>query len=117
MAKGSRGGQGKKAPKRASEKILETKTNDELQKFLQGNNIRMDDKVKSLKHEETKQAMAGVLHVLEEFGAMSHFKGFDTDSLGVMSASRFNGGVSFNPKYFNPGTQDLVKVMNGSTFL
>lgn len=116
MAKGSRGGQGKKAPQRASEKILETKSNDELQKFLQGNNIRMDDKVKSLKHEETKQAMAGALHVVEEFGATSYFKGFDTDSLGVMSANRFSGEISFNPNYFNPGARDLVQVMNGSTY-
>ena len=123
MPKPSRGGQGKKAPgkntsSKLSESIRKVSSGDELQKVLESNNIKLRDAdtIKAQKLHETRDALAGTLHVLEEFGAMDAIKSVNTYNRGVMAANMFSGELYFNTSYFKPGTRDLVDVMNGSTF-
>lgn len=118
MPKSSRGGQGKRAPSRLSESIRKVNSGDELQKALESNGIRMGDAttIKGQKLHETRDAIAGALHVLEEFGATAGISSVSTYSMGVMAANMFSGELYFNTKYFQPGTRDLVDVMNGGTF-
>lgn len=115
MAKGSRGGQGKKM---LSAKIRSVKSGDDLQKALERNNIKLReaDTIKGQKLHETREAIAGAIHVLEEFGATDAIKSVNTYDRGVMAANMFSGELYFNTKYFQPGTRDLVDVMNGGTF-
>lgn len=89
-----------------------------MQKVLESNNIRLKDAatIKGQKLHETRDAIAGALHVLEEFGAMDGIKSVGTYDRGVMAANMFSGELYFNTNYFQPGKKDLVDVMNGSSF-
>ena len=118
MPKGTRGGQGKKAPSRLSESIRNVKSGDDLQKALESNNIKLRDAntIKGQKLHETRDAIAGALHVLEEFGAKDAIKSVNTYNRGVMAANMYSGELYFNTSYFQPGKKDLVDVMNGGTF-
>lgn len=115
MIKEKKGGQG---AKKLSQKIQKAKSGDDLQKVLEKNNIKLRDAdtIKGQKLHETRDALAGTLHVLEEFGAMSAIKSVNTYNKGVMAANMFSGELYFNTSYFKPGTRDLVDVMNGSHF-
>ena len=115
MLKPKRGGQGKK---KLSTKIQKVKSGDDLQKMLESNNIKLRDAatIKGQKLHETRDAIAGALHVLEEFGATDGIKSVNTYNKGVMAANMFSGELYFNTSYFKPGTSDLVNVMNGGTF-
>lgn len=101
-----------------SESIRKVSSGDELQKALESNNIKLRDAdtIKGQKLHETRDALAGTLHVLEEFGAMDAIKSVSTYNKGVMAANMFSGELYFNTKYFQPGTKDLVDVMNGYHF-
>ena len=118
MPKASRGGQGKKAPSKLSHNIRSVKSGDELQMALESNNIKLRDAdtIKGQKLHETRDAIAGALHVLEEFGATDGIKSISTYDRGVMAANMFSGELYFNTNYFQPGKKDLVDVMNGGTF-
>lgn len=115
MPKGSRGGQGKQT---LSAKIQSAKSGDDLQKALESNNIKLReaDTIKGQKLHETREAIAGALHVLEEFGAKDAIKSVNVYDRGVMAANMFSGELYFNTKYFQPGTKDLVDVMNRGMF-
>lgn len=120
MPKGSRGGQGaqkKSAPSKLSHSIRQVKSGDDLQKALESNNITLRDAatIKGQKIHETREAIAGALHVLEEFGAADALKSVNTYNRGVMAANMFSGELYFNTSYFQPGKKDLVDVMNGGT--
>lgn len=118
MPKPQRGGQGKKAPNKLSENIRNVKSGDDLQKMLESNNIKLRDAatIKGQKLHETRDAIAGALHVLEEFGATDGITSVNTYNKGVMAANMFSGELYFNTNYFQPGKKDLVDVMNGGTF-
>ena len=115
MPKASRGGQGKT---KLSAKIQKVKSGDDLQKALESNNIKLRDAttIKGQKLHETSAAIAGALHVLEEFGATDGIKSVNTYNKGVMAANMYSGELYFNTSYFQPGKKDLVDVMNGGTF-
>ena len=115
MPKSSRGGQGKQ---KLSAKIQKVKSGDDLQKVLESNNIRLReaDTIKGQKLHETTSAIAGALHVLEEFGAKDAISSVGTYSKGVMAANMFSGELYFNPNYFQSGKRDLVDVMNGGSY-
>ena len=115
MPKPRRGGQGKQ---KLSTKIQKVKSGDDLQKALESNNIKLRDAatIKGQKLHETREAIAGALHVLEEFGAKDAIKSVNTYNHGVMAANMFSGELYFNSSYFQPGKKDLVDVMNGGHF-
>lgn len=121
MPKSSRGGQGaqkKSTSGKLSHTIRKVNSGDDLQKALESNNIKLRDAttIKGQKIHETREAIAGALHVLEEFGAASALKSVDTYNKGVMAANMYSGELYFNTSYFQPGKKDLVDVMNGGTF-
>ena len=89
-----------------------------MQKVLESNNIRLReaDTIKGQKLHETTAAIAGALHVLEEFGAKDAIKSVSTYDRGVMAANMFSGELYFNTSYFQPGKRDLVDVMNGGSY-
>lgn len=121
MPKSSRGGQGaqkKSTPSKLSHSIRQVSSGDDLQKALESNNIKLRnaDTIKGQKLHETREAIAGALHVLEEFGATAGIRSVSTYDAGVMAANMFSGELYFNTKYFQPGTRDLVDIMNGGTY-
>ena len=89
-----------------------------MQIALESNNIKLRDAatIKGQKLHETRDAIAGALHVLEEFGAKDAITSVNTYNRGVMAANMYSGELYFNTSYFQPGKKDLVDVMNGGTF-
>lgn len=112
MAKGNRGGQGKKS---TSQKISQAKDMKQLNEILNRANIPVSAGVGNQRFEDTKNALAGTMHVLEEFGATSFLKGVQQDVSGIMAAHRLTGTLYFNEKYFKTGGEDIQSMIQRVT--
>ena len=119
MSSGNKGApQAKKRQKKTQiNSIYDAKDMNDLRAYLNGRNISMSNDLDDLKFGEVRDAMAGALYVMDEFGIQGYLQEFCVGKAGVMSASH-NGRISFNKKYFKDGTDDLSVVMNkpGSSF-
>lgn len=92
-----------KAPKSDIIKaVVDGQSFDDVEKiFRQKHNVSIPDDVRKLNFYATKDSMAGIDKVIDEFSQVKGvLKGFKTANSGVMSAG-YDGIISFNPMYYD----------------